>query len=201
MSVSAAVGGPQAQSGCCGIADIDVVIVFSGIVAGSEVNFQRAGGLHFFAVMRAGKRTVEQLDAVEVRGVGDTGDFRRHLLVFGFNNQTLGRIIGAGCSLFRQFFHTDQLLVDDLERAVRGLDQGNTVIGVTDPLVKGADFRTHQFANGKTGGVIRCCFHTKAGRQLAGGIGKFTVVGVEVTRGVHRHHVVVNDQRHNFHPP
>ena len=137
----------------------------------------------------------------EVRGVGDTGDFRRHLLIFGFNNQTLGGVIGAGGGLFRKFLHADQLFIDDLKSAVGGLDEGNAVIGIADTLIKGADFRAHEFADGETGGIIRSGFHAEAGRQFAGGIGKLAIVGVQVTRGVHRHHVVIDDQRHNFHPP
>ena len=152
-------------------------------------------------VRGSGQVAVQQVNAVEVRGVGDTGDFRGHLLVFGVDDQTLGRIIGAGSSLFSQFLHANQLFVDDAQSTVGGLNQRDTVIGVAHALIQGGDVSAHEFANGKTGGVVSSGFNTQAGRQLAGGIGKFTVVGVEVTRGVHRHHVVVNDQRHNFHPP
>ncbi len=40
-------------------------------------------------IVHAGKVAVEQVNAIKVRGVGDTGDFAGHGLVFGFDHQAL----------------------------------------------------------------------------------------------------------------
>lgn len=77
------------------------------------MDFQPAGGAHARAVVDvAGEVAVEQVDAVELGGVGDAGDFRGHGLVLGVNNQTLVRIVGARGRLHGQLLHPDQLLVD-----------------------------------------------------------------------------------------
>ncbi len=109
---------------------------------------------------------------VEVRRVGDSGDFRGHGLVFRIDDETLVRGVGTGGGLFGQFLHADQLFIDDAEGAVSGLDQRDGVVGVTHALVQGGDVRTHQFANGQAGCVVGGGADTKARRQPAYGRGR-----------------------------
>ncbi len=66
---------------------------------------QLAGGAQSGTVVgAAGEVAVQQVDAVEVRGVGDSGDLRGHGLVFGVDDQTLVRGVGAGGRLFGSSF-------------------------------------------------------------------------------------------------
>ena len=99
-----------------------MVVVFSRIVARAEVHLEGALGLKLAVVVAFAplgnrgilrrKISVQQMDAVEVRGVGDTGDFRSHGLILGVDDQALIRVVGTRGRLFRQLLHADQLLVD-----------------------------------------------------------------------------------------
>ena len=137
--------------------------------------------------MISGQIAVEQMNAVEIRGVGDPADFRGHGLVLGFNHQALIRIVGACGRLFRQFLHPDQLFVDDAEGAVSGLDQGDGIVGVPDSLAQGRDFRPHEFADGKAGGIVSGGTDPQAGRQTAYRGGKVVVGAAQVAGGGHCH--------------
>ena len=60
--------------------DLDVVVIFGGQVAGTEVDLQLSGGGGAAAVVHGTRKVaVQQIDAVEVRGIGDSGDFRGHV--------------------------------------------------------------------------------------------------------------------------
>ncbi|KAF5028825.1 hypothetical protein DSECCO2_655050 [anaerobic digester metagenome] len=181
---------------CRGPADLAVVVVFVRVVAGAEVDLQLAGLPQPRPVVRARKGAVQQVDAVEVRGVGDTGDFRGHGLIFGFDHQTLVGVVGTRGRLFGQFLHADELFVDDLQRAVSGLDHRDGVVGVADALTHGGNICPHQFANGEACGVVGRSAHAQTRGKAAGGRCQATVALVQVTRGVQRHHVVIDDQRH-----
>ena len=116
----------------------------------------------------AGQIAVQQMDAVEVRGIGDSGDFRSHGLIFGLNHQTLGGIVGAGSRLFGQFLHAGQLFVDDAQGAVGGLDEGNGVVGVAHALLQSRDVGAHQLADGQAGGVVSRGIDAQARGQALG---------------------------------
>ena len=132
------------------------------------------------------------MDAVEVRGIGDTGDFARHGLVFGIDHQTLVGSVGAGGCLFGQFLHADQLFVDNAQGAVGCLDEGNGVVGVAHALVQGRDVGAHQFADGETGGIVSRAVHAQAaGKALGRGLKVAVMVGKGV-RNVGSHLIVID---------
>ena len=58
-----------------------------------------------------------------------------HQLKFVVDEHALRGIICSGGGLFRQFLHADELFVDDGQRAVGGLNHGDSVIGVADALI------------------------------------------------------------------
>ena len=155
-------GVAHAQGGRRSVADLDVIIVFRAVVGRTEVNLECARGLEPRTAMRAAQGAVQQLDAVEVRGVGDSGDFRSHLLVFGIDEQALGRIVGARGRLLRQFLHADQLLVDNAQCAVGRLNERNAVVGVAHALVQSGYVGPHQFADGQARRVVGRRIHTQA---------------------------------------
>ncbi len=187
-----------------GAADGDEIVVFVGAVASAEVDFQRtlrsgAGTV----VLRSERQTacsgevaVEQVDAVEVRGVGDPRDFRSHGLELGIDEQTLIRVVRAGGGLFSQLFESDELFVDDLQGAVRRLNHRDGVVGVADALVERCDVGAHELADGEPCGVVRSGGDAQAGRKALRGLSEPSIARPQVSRGVHSHHVVVNDQRH-----
>ena len=59
-----------------------------------------------------------------------------HQLKFVVDEHALRGIICSGGGLFRQFLHADELFVDDGQRAVGGLNHGDSVIGVADALIQ-----------------------------------------------------------------
>ena len=162
-----AVAHTQSRGRAC--ADLDVVVVLVRVVHGAEVDLQLSRGFQAAAVVRAaGQAAVQQLDAVEVRGVGDSGNFRSHGLVLRVDHEPLGGVVGAGGRLFRQFLHAGQLFVDDAQGAVSGLDKGNGVIGVAHALLQGGDVCAHELADGKAGGVVRRGVDAQARGQALG---------------------------------
>lgn len=138
-------------------ADVEIIVIFRTVVTGAEVNLERARGLQPGTVMRAGERTVQQLDAVEIRGAGDALDFRGHLLKFAVDHQTLHGIIGAGGRLLGQFLHAYQFFVNDAERAVGGLDKGNGVIGVVDALMQRGHVGPHESRTARPAASSAAC--------------------------------------------
>ncbi len=150
--------------------------------------------------MCAGQGTVKELHAVEVRSVGDTGDFRGHGLVFGINDQALRGVVRAGGGLFGQFLHADELFVDDAESAVSGLDQGDGVVGVAHTLVQRGHVGPHQFANGETGRVVSGAVDAQTRRKALHGLAQIVVVGTESARGVAGHRVGVDSKGHAIPP-
>lgn len=158
----------------------------SGTVVGrAEMHLERAGGgeavlaARAGTVVRAGKGTVQQFDAVEFRGFGDTVNLRGHLLEFAVDDEALGGIVGAGGGLFGQFLHADEFFVNDGQRAVGGLDQGDGVIGVACALAQGRHVGPHEFPDGKARRIIRRLLHPQARGHVPHGIGQCGIMGRE----------------------
>ena len=170
----------QAQPLQGGVADLYVIIVLRAVVGRAEMYLERAGGFQLRTVVRAGERTVQQMNTVEIRGAGYALDFRGHLLKLAVDHQTLGGVIGAGGRLFRQLLHANQLLVDDTQRPVRRLNQGDGVVDVARALMEGSHIRPHQLPDGQTRRIVRRTFHAQSGGQTTHGGGQLIVVSLEM---------------------
>ena len=136
---------------------------------------------------------VQQLDAVEVGGVGDAVDLALELVDLLLELIAVGAVlIGAVGGLLGQLVHAVEHVVDLGEGALGGLHQGDTVLGVVLGLVQAGDLGAHLLGNGQTRGVVAGPVDLIAGRQLLQVLGQGAgVVGV-VAVGVHRHDVVLN---------
>ena len=164
---------------------------------GAKMNFQRAGSPHPLAVVRAGKRSIQQLDTVEIRGIGNAVDFRRHCLIFGRNDQPLRGIVRSSRGLLGQFLHADQFFVNDRQRAVRHLDHGNRIVGVADALVEGGHVRAHQFADRQTSRVVCRGIDPQTGRQALHGLREPIVMRSQRAGRVPGHEIGMDRDRHH----
>ena len=153
---------------------------------------RRDGGIEVqnFIVLQG---AIQQLDAVEVGGVGDAVDFVAELYNLFLKLGAVGLVLkGAVGGLLGQLVHAVEHVVDLGEGALGGLHQGDTVLGVVLGLVQAGDLGAHLLGDGQTRGVVAGPVDLIAGRQLLQVLGQGAgVVGV-VAVGVHRHDVVLN---------
>ncbi len=172
-----------------------VVIILRGVIAGAEMHLDGPGGNRTTAVMRAAQGAVQQLDPVEVRGVGNAVYLVGHGLKFAVDDQTLGGIVRSGRGLFGQFLHADELFVDDGQRAVRRLDQRYGIVGVTDALIEAGHVRPHQFADRQPGRIVRRGIHTQSGRQPLYGCGEPVIMRPQRAGRVPGHKICADGNR------
>jgi len=79
------------------------------------------------------------------------------------------------------------------EGALCGLDQGNTVLGISDSLIQTSDLASHLLADGKACGVIAGTVDAVSGRQLLQGLSGCGVVDAQLTIGIQSGNVVVDN--------
>ena len=145
------------------------------------------------ALDRSIKRTVQQLDAVEVGAVGDTVDFGLELIDFLLEVGTVNVVvISAVGGLGGQVDHAVEHVLDFLHSTFSGLHQGDAVLDVLGSGVQTGDLCAHLLGNGQTGGVVTGAVDLVAGRQLLQVLGDGGGVDVVVAVGVHRRNVVLN---------
>ena len=142
--------------------------------------------------MIRGKIAVEQMNAVEVRGIGDTGDFAGHCLIFGIDHQALVRSVGACGGLLGQFLHADQLFVDNAKGAIGSLDQGNCVVGIAHALVEGGDVCAHKLANGEAGRIVSRAVDAQTAGKALGGRGEVVVVPRKIVAYAKGHLIMID---------
>ena len=140
-----------------------------------------------------GHGAVQQLDAVEVGGVGDTVDLGLELLHFLLHLSTVGLVVeGAVGGLLSQGVHTVEHVVDLGQSTLSGPHQGDTVLGVLLSALQTGDLGTHLLRNSQTSGVVTGAVDLVTGRQLLQVLGESGVIGVVVAVGVHSHNVVLD---------
>ena len=141
----------------------------------------------------SGHRAVQQLDAVEVGGVGDAVDLALELIDLLLELLAVGAVLkGAVGGLLGQLIHAVEHVVDLGQGALGGLHQGDAVLGVVLGLVQAGDLGAHLLGDGEAGGVVAGAVDLVAGGQLLQVLGQGGgVVGV-VAVGVHRHNIVLN---------
>ena len=127
------------------------------------MNLEFAGSFQARTIVPETPRTIQKILAIEIRGKGNTVNFRAHGLKFGIDHQPLVGIICAGGRLLGKLFHPDQLFVNYPQRPVGNLNKGNRVIGVANPLIEGCNIGSHQLANGKSGRIVRRGIDSQAG--------------------------------------
>src|SRR3546814_20884072 len=97
---------------------------------------------------------VEQLDAVERGGRRDAIDFRLQRLRFSVERRAVGTGVGRVARLHCEFANALQRIGYRAERAVGGLRQRDTVVGVALSLVETADLAREAAGDREAGGVI-----------------------------------------------
>ena len=188
-----------------GLADItDSQLAQSlGICSGSRgIDALHCGGGvhgHVIHLRTASQRTVQQLDAVEVGGVGDAVDLVLELLDLLLELGAVSAVLkGAVGGLLGQLVHAVEHVVDLGQGALGGLHQGDAVLGVVLGLVQAGDLGAHLLGDGEARGVVAGAVDLVAGGQLLQVLGQGGgVVGV-VAVGVHRHDVMLDPHFDRF---
>ena len=165
----------------------------NGLRSGEHVDAQLAQvGAH--ALLAAGgKGAVEKLQAVEVRGVGDTVDLRLQSGNFLLQLLTVQLVlIGAVGGLLRQCGHTVEHVVDFGQRTFRRLDEADAVLGVLGRALEAGDLRAHLLGDREACGVVAGAVDGVTGGQLFKVLADLGVVGAEVAIGIHRGNIMLN---------
>src|SRR5450830_654172 len=142
-------------------------------------------------------RTVQQELAVDLGARGDTSQFVRHLGEFGVGCGLVGGAVGTVTGLNSQFTHTLQNVGVGCHRAVSGLSQGDTVVGVLDRNGLTADLAAHTSGDPQAGGVVRGAVDFQAGRQALHGGGESVGRVIQVLLNRQGSNVGVYTQRHD----
>ena len=194
--LSASGGQVQKQVFHIRLADLSILGIESGIVKLS------LSGLH--SLLSLGDSVgipsaVQQLDAVEVGGVGDTVDFGLEVVNFLLEVGAVDLVVvGAVGGLGGQVIHAVEHILDFLHGALGGLHQGDAVLDVLGSGVQTDDLGAHLLRNCQTGGVVAGAVDLVAGRQLLQVLAQRAGVVVVVAVGVHRYNIMLNS---HFVPP
>ena len=136
---------------------------------------------------------VQQVDAVEVGGLGDAVDLRLQGVHLGLQVLAVHIVlVGAVGGLGGQLHHAVEHVVDLGEGALGGLHQGDAVLGVLLGGLQAGDLGPHLLADGQTGGVVAGAVDLVAGGELLQVLGQSGSIGGVVAVGVHRHDIVLD---------
>ena len=126
--------------------------------------------------------TIQQVDSVEIRAVGDTVDF-----VFQGSNfllKVLTVYFVSVCSvrgLVSQFYHTVQHGVNFRHGTLGRLHQRNTIVGILLGGLQTGNLGTHFFGNRQAGSVVARAIDSVTRGKFLQVLGNGTVVYSQVT--------------------
>lgn len=138
-----------------------------------------------------GQIAVQQMDAVVVCGVGDSGNFRGHGLVLRLDHQTLGGIVRAGGGLFCQFLHTGQLFVDDAQGAVGSLNEIAS-LALRTPCCRAAISVRMSSRMAETGGIVRSGIDAQTRRKSRGKGFQIVVMRGQIVGHFRSHRIIID---------
>ena len=181
-----------------GSPNAELLVVGDGKINGSliAINISRSLKVRGLEAVHA---AVQQLLAVEVGAVGDAVDLALEGGDFLLEVQTVDLVVvGAVSGLGSQRVHAVEHVVNFLQSALSGLNEGYAVLDVLVGGLQTGDLSAHLLGNSQTGGVVTGAVDLVAGGQLLQVLGQGGgVVGV-VAVGVHRHDVMLDPHFDRF---
>jgi hypothetical protein len=86
---------------------------------------------------------VEETNAVKVSFSSDSRDFVEQFNNFALDLRTVSVVVGIVCRLSCKFLQSVEHCVSFFQRAFRCLNEGDTVIRVTDSLTEATELTSH----------------------------------------------------------